>query len=49
MSHTEYPAPVSYRDYRNGRGMSWLSAAALIAGGSALIWGLVLYAVWLLI
>lgn len=51
MSYMDYPnqTPVSYDEYQSVESRSWLRAAFVIGGGSALLWSLILYAVWRLI
>jgi|ETNmetMinimDraft_16_1059900.scaffolds.fasta_scaffold396639_1 hypothetical protein len=51
MSMMDYPnsTPTTYEDYRSSPGMPWLRAVAVVVGGSMLLWGLIVYAVWQLI
>jgi len=51
MSYMDYPnqTSVSYDDYRSDQVKSWLRATFVIGGGSALLWSLIIYAVWRLI
>jgi hypothetical protein len=42
-------SPVSCVEYQNDHAGSWLRAAFVIGGGSALLWGLIIYAIWRLI
>ena len=44
----QYPnvTPVPFDQDVNGRAYSLLRAALVIGGGSALLWGLIVYAVW---
>ncbi len=51
MSYMDTPnqSQVSYDEYQNGQGISWLHAAVVIGGGSLLLWSLIVYAIWQLI
>ena len=48
MSYMDYPSqsPVGYDENSSDQSKSWLSAAFVIGGGSLLLWGLIVCAVW---
>ena len=42
-------SPVGCDELHNDHAGSWLRAAFIIGGGSALLWSLIIYAIWQLI
>ncbi len=51
MSSMNYPnmTPVSFEQDSGANAMPIFRAAAMITGGSALLWALIVYAVWQII